>query len=74
MKPPPRRENDMRINCESGFTFNEAKENVISEIIYRYGVNRKYALKLFAEAIIRNCVQDELFGEIDWLIGKEEEA
>lgn len=62
----------MRINCEAGFSFNEAKESIVTEIMDRYDVNRKDALKLFAEAIIRNCVQDELFGEIDWLLGGEE--
>ena len=61
----------MRIRAEAGFSFREATDSVVSLIMERWGVSRKDALKLFAEAIVRNCVQEELFGEIDWLLGKE---
>ena len=61
----------MRIRAEEGFSFREATDSVVTLIMERWGVSRKDALKLFAEAIVRNCVQEELFGEIDWLLGKE---
>lgn len=63
----------MKIKAETGISYRDATESVISEIIERYNVNRRDALKLFAESIIRNCVQDELFGEIDFLLGREEQ-
>ena len=61
----------MKIRDATGLSFTDAKQVVIAEVMERYNVDRKDALKLFAEAIIRNCVLEELYGEMDFLLGKE---
>lgn len=64
----------MKIHGAEGVGYKEATDFVIEKIMNRYSISRKSALKLYAEAIIRNCVIDELMGECDYLIGWEEKA
>lgn len=63
----------MRINGELGVSFTDAKEYVISEIMKDFDLNRKDAMRIFAESIVRNCVIDELWGEIKFLLGRDED-
>lgn len=63
----------MEIRDATGLSFTDAKQIVIAEIMERYNVDRKDALKLFAEAIVRSCVLKELYDEMDFLLGKEAE-
>ena len=61
----------MKIHGATGVGYKEATDFVIDKIMSRYSINRRDALKVYAEAIIRNCVVDELIGECDYLIGWE---
>lgn len=63
----------MKINGAIGINYKDAMDWVIKEIETKYGLSHSDALKVFAEAIVRNCVMEELYGEIDFLLGKEVE-
>lgn len=62
----------MKIENAVGIGYKAALEFVLEDIMKYHGVTREQARKLFAEAIVRNCVLEELYSEINWLLGKEE--
>ena len=63
----------MKINGEIGINYKDAMNWVIKELETKYSLSHSDALKLFAEAIVRNCVMEEIYGECDFLLGKENE-
>lgn len=52
-------------------TLTEAAQICIDEIANGFDVPKKQARKLFANAIIYNCVIQEIMGQVAWLLNKE---
>ena len=59
----------MRIKSATGIGYRDAMDYTLNKLQERYDLNRHDALRLFAETIIRNVVQDELIVTADFLIG-----
>lgn len=59
----------MRLTDNTGVKLKEAVDYTLCEIMERYGISRENARKLFAESLIRNCVQDEITKTADVLLG-----
>lgn len=45
----------------------------LSGICGNFSVNKKTAMKLFCDSMIRNLVLDELYGMIEYLLSEEED-
>lgn len=60
----------MRIKDACGVGYKDAIDYCINEMQHKYDLNRRDAMRLFAESVIRNCVQEELFATADVLIGE----
>lgn len=54
-------------------TANEAVETMIDEVVKTHGVSRTTAKKLIVNALFYNCVQDEILGQVDFLVNSEED-
>ena len=63
----------MRLADNTGINFRDALDGCIRDLMERYHISRKDARRLFAEAIVRQCVYNELIGTCDWLLGIENE-
>lgn len=63
----------MRLADNTGVGYRDALDGALRDLQERYHINRHEARRLFAEAIVRNCVWDEVIGTCDWLLGIERE-
>ena len=59
----------MRLADNTGIGYMDALDGCIRDLMERYHINRKDARRLFAEAIVRNVVWDEMIGTCNWLLG-----
>lgn len=53
-------------------TANEAIKNMVDELAEDEGISKKLAKKLVINALIYNCVQEEIIGQAKWLLGRGE--
>lgn len=53
-------------------TWESATSALAKEVAKDHGITVADARLMILNAIIYNCVQDEIKGQIDWLLGKEE--
>ena len=61
----------MKLHDNTGISYRDALDDALRDLQTRYGITRAEARKLFAEAIVRNCVWDEIISMCDWQMGKE---
>ena len=54
-------------------TMKEAAQSAIDTIVEELGVSKAHAAKLFKNAILYNCVIDEIVGQASFLLEKEGE-
>lgn len=54
-------------------TFEKATSTLAKEVAKEHGITVADARLMILNAIIYNCVQEEIKGQIDWLLGKEKE-
>lgn len=52
-------------------TTKEVIDNLCQRVIERKPMTKTQAKKLVLNALIYNCVIDEILGQIDWLMGKD---
>lgn len=52
-------------------TTKEVIDNLCQRVIEREPMTKTQAKKLVLNALIYNCVIDEILGQIDWLMGKD---
>ena len=55
------------------FTTKEVIDHLCERLIEQDKMTKKQAKKLILNALIYNCVVDEIIGQAEWLNGKEEE-
>lgn len=65
----------MKLHHNTGIGYRDAVDGALNDLQERYGISRSDARKLFAEAITRTCVWDEIISMCDWQleIKKEEQ-
>lgn len=63
----------MRLADNTGINYRDALDGCLRDLMEQYHISRQDARRLFAEAISRNCVWDEVLGTCDWLMGIEQE-
>lgn len=49
-------------------TANEAIQNMVDEVAEAKGITKTLAKQLVINALIYNCVQDEILGQVDFLL------
>ncbi len=55
------------------FTTKEVVDHLCERVIERDKMTKAQAKRLVLNALIYNCVIDEILGQIDFLMGKDEE-
>ena len=53
-------------------TFEDATKNLVKEVSQILGITKTDAKCAVLNALVYNCVQDEIIGQIKWLLGIEE--
>ena len=61
----------MKITDNLGIGYRDVLDGVLRELQNRYNISRHNARFLFANALPRSCVYDELIGVCDMLMDKE---
>lgn len=56
------------------FSLSEVANPIIDEIALNFGVTRTKARKLFINALLYNLVQEEILGQVEFLLDKSAEA
>lgn len=64
----------MKIKDNLGIGYRDVLDGVLRELQSRYKISRNDARFLFANALPRSCVYDELINVCDMLMGKEDDA
>lgn len=64
----------MKIKDNLGIGYRDVLDGVLRELQSRYKISRHDARFLFANALPRSCVYDELIGVCDMLMDKEDDA
>lgn len=54
------------------FSLAEVANPIIEEIALNYGVTKVKARKLFINALLYNLVQEEIFGQVEFLLDKSD--
>lgn len=49
-------------------TANEAIQNMVDEVAESKGISKKLAKQLVINALVYNCVQDEILGQVNFLL------
>lgn len=49
-------------------TANEAIQNMVDEVAECKGISKKLAKQLVINALVYNCVQDEILGQVNFLL------
>lgn len=54
-------------------TASEVIGDMAADLATQKGISKALAKKLILNALIYNCVQDEIMGQVDFLMGDEQE-
>lgn len=63
----------MRIRSNTGVKLTDTIDWALRDLMQRYNISRADARKLLAEAIVRNCVWDEIIDMCDWQLELKKE-
>lgn len=55
-------------------TASDVIAELVDDVMEAHGVSKALAKKLVVNALIYNCVQEEVYGQVAFLLGKYEEA
>lgn len=52
-------------------TLSQAAETIVEDVVEHFGVKKSLAKKLVANSLIYCCVQEEIMGQIDFLLNRD---
>lgn len=71
VKSSARKEAQMKLHHNIGIGYRDALDGALRDLQKRYKISRSDARFLLADALMRNCVWDEIINVCDWQFGKE---